>query len=350
MLRWGHALLLIFSLSARSPQLSLAQEPNALRISSIVVLESTLDPELEATLRELFARNDLVLVHDGVVSLPQTLARVSVEVTASSARVIVSSETDGVTQREVPRPESAALFRETLAHVILSCVEPLRMSKTQRAKPVAPDRAASVAPVAPATEPLRPTTERAPSWAPPSLTLFATAFASAAMPQLEGHPGLGAGLQIGAGLQAGVRFWSAFEGGYVWTEKATLPVATGSAQTFPLRVRLGIAPTIGPVDLLASVHGGADFFAFTAAESPGLVTAPTNRRIQPIAGASFGVGVRLGSEWLWVPSFALDLDLAPRRLVIAEGSTNTTLAQTSRVRAVLSMGLRWNFVQFGGGT
>ena len=98
-----------------------------------VVLEApaSIDPELEETLRELLQRNHFPSgAPRGGARIPSLCAG-SCRATPGDATVTI---TDGsgkspAVQREVYGSESAAVFRETLAHIILGSVEPLAASR-----------------------------------------------------------------------------------------------------------------------------------------------------------------------------------------------------------------------------
>jgi hypothetical protein len=92
-----------------------------------------LDEALLAALRELFTRVGLVLVETDEGKDEGLLARVRIQRDADAATVRVFSVTAKklASTHRVPRAESDALFRETVAHVVLNAVEPLVLERVE---------------------------------------------------------------------------------------------------------------------------------------------------------------------------------------------------------------------------
>lgn len=92
-----------------------------------------LDEALLAALRELFTRVGLTLVETDEGKDEGLLARVRIQRDADAATVRVFSVTAKklASTHRVPRAETDALFRETVAHVVLNAVEPLVVERVE---------------------------------------------------------------------------------------------------------------------------------------------------------------------------------------------------------------------------
>lgn len=106
-----------------------AAQPS-LKLQRVVVTSEEglgLDEALLGALRELFARVGLSLVDSDEGKDEGLLARVRIQRDFDAATVRVFSVTDKklASTHRVPRAETDALFRETIAHVVLGAVEPL---------------------------------------------------------------------------------------------------------------------------------------------------------------------------------------------------------------------------------
>ncbi len=123
----------------------------------VVVLETSgpVDPALDLTLKELFGRRGVELARPGAPG--HVVARVVVSQLGETASVLVDDPAHQLASvhRDVPRGDSPALFRETLAHVILGAVDPFL-----------PDSRAASTPSSTPTP--TPTPTPAPSPAPPA--------------------------------------------------------------------------------------------------------------------------------------------------------------------------------------
>ncbi len=132
-------LWLFFLLLARGPARfdgRAAAQPPRPKLHRVVVTSEegpALDEALLAALRELFMRVGLVLVETDEGKDEGLLARVRIQRDADAATVRVFSVTAKklASTHRVPRAETDALFRETIAHVVLNAVEPLVVERAQ---------------------------------------------------------------------------------------------------------------------------------------------------------------------------------------------------------------------------
>lgn len=111
-------------------------QPVTPRLHRVVVTSEegpALDEALLAALRELFTRVGLVLVETDEGKDEGLLARVRIQRDADAATVRVFSVTAKklASTHRVPRAETDALFRETVAHVVLNAVEPLVVERLE---------------------------------------------------------------------------------------------------------------------------------------------------------------------------------------------------------------------------
>ena len=320
-----------------------------------VVLEApaSIDPELEESLRELLQRNHFRLVHPAVVRASRVFALVRIELHQGDATVTI---TDGsgkspAVQREVYGSESAAVFRETLAHIILGSVEPLAVS---RATPPSQTDEGAPHPVRESGDANRENGDSPPRGLP------------AAAPSAEGKPRR---VSVALGYRGGPLLVSTNQGavafgaqGTVTLESALRPsLQSTPATSYPLVSLTGVStPASG------SCHCGCALPSRptrglpwrsrrrSSAESiwfPCHPVRPMHRcksRPKPAACSPSSAQPSRAQSHLaptldLVIGLGLDVDLAPRRWLVASDLTSSSFFELARVRPSASLGIMWTF-------
>ncbi len=362
------AALVVTSLAATRSASADAGTDATVQESRVVTFEATgaVDPELETTVRELLGRNGLVLVHGA--SAGKVVARVHVDTNDRGATVVVD-DPSGATptaRRDVPAADSPALFRETLAHVILSAVDPFATAAEPKpATPPAepPPTAPPPPPTSPAPVASAPPAPRAPapaasaesgaSRAPPASSVPATSGRS----RLSFSLGAGVGARLLADEQAGAFFQGggaltlesalrpsvAIDVGYTLPVRATEGAVDGRVSLVPLRAHARVEPLrYRWLSLETSVNAGLDVVSLSpTSNDPSVRLGEAESRAQPIVGASIAPRAHAGPNVDVVFSLGLDVDLAPRRWVLEDGSAHRELFETARFRPYFAVGLDW---------
>lgn len=287
--------------------------------------------ELDATLRELMGRLGLQLVAAGerAPGAVVAYARVGIEHDRAHVRV-TEGETRGAppVQRTLVRNESSALFRETVAHVLLGLVESLLERDHEAREPEAPTRDAD--------EPRQHARPR------PART-YALG--------VHGGPAL-----LGV-AQWGARFVAT---GALAFDRALHPsVALDLGATWPARLKAqGIAATfvltsarfrarMDPIrrrrgSLEVSLGGGIDIASLKPASAPGtLLLERTSVRVQPVFGGALSGRLPLSAKLSAVASLGVDIDVARRKWWVQEGTTQAVIFETAVLRPYAFLGIDW---------
>jgi hypothetical protein len=304
----------------------------------VVVLDAApsegVDRDLEATLGELLGRLQIGLVRPDGAGAARVVARVRIETSDRGATLTIESGRRDVppVRREVERGESTALFRETVAHVILGAIEPLagRDDETERPPP---------APVANAPA-------RAPEVAGDPLRLLVGARAG---PRFLEADRLGIGFAGGISLVFPVplRPSAGIRAGYVLPTLVSSRGVDAEFHLVPLRAEVAARPlSVRSFALETALVGGVDFVSLAPQTAPSFVhPEETKRRVQPMFGGALSGRFRLSPSADFVLTAGLDVDASPRRWVIVAPSGNDSFFETARVRPYAALGL--DFTIFG---
>jgi hypothetical protein len=302
----------------------------------VVVLDASepLDPALSATLAELLSRIGVRLVRsaDG----RDVVARVRIEASDAGALVRVDDERGrGLSvRREVTRTGSEALFRETLAHVVLSAVEPLTDAPAAAAEPEPEPEVTASEPIARADALDRP--------AEPSATHLLLGARGGPLWLAPGHVEVGFMAGLGVELPGRLRPALLLEGGATWPAQLRerdieAQLRVGSLRLAP-RLTVFHGSRMG-IDL--GIAGGTDIAALVPGRNPPRTRSIRSRRVQPVAGASARLAIALAPSVRMFAGAGLDVDFAPRRWIIGGPRGETTLAELARYRPWAQLGLEW---------
>lgn len=253
----------------------------------------------------------------------------SAEAKLSLVRVEGTDGSSLPVERSVAATSSSAAFRETLAHVVLGAVEGLAAETVVKA--------AMKAPPAPAPESSR---DAGPAPRGGVHVMLAA----------RGGPLQVARNRVTAAFGGGIGIHFDTTLGPSSSLDAALPtrVARGGVDASLNLVSLRAVPRVRAFDsrlfgLEAGVSVGLDVVKFSSSTMDvGTVPTDATRRVQPMLGpcasglihASSGIDVVLAS--------GLDIDLAPRRWVVARGPAERPLFELSRARPYAYLGLVWN--------
>jgi hypothetical protein len=333
--------VLLAALVAAHPRQTFADAPVAetRRLEPrVVVLDAApgdgVDRELEATLGELLGRLHVGLVRADGVGGARVVARVHIESSERGALLTVESDRHDVApvRREIERGDSTALFRETLAHVILGAVEPLvgRDDEAERAPPAPPPP-----PIASDNTPPR-TSE--PARDPMRLSVGA-----GAGPRLleADRAGIAFAGTVSLALPAPLRPMAGLGLGYVLPARVSSGGVDAEFHLVPLRADAGIQPVAWKtIALETALVAGVDFVSLAPERAPSYVRLEdTSRRRQPVLGAVVRARFRLSPSADFVLTAGLDVDMSPRRWVIVAGQARDGLFETTRFRPYASLGL-----------
>jgi hypothetical protein len=292
--------------------------------AKVVSLEIDLDDgaTLEDTVRELLGRIGITVGKGSEV-----LARVRVEKTDGGARVIVKDgRGDTSLTRDIPRGESPALFRETIAHVILGAVEPLAEEpagkKEKREEPPPPP------------PPPPPKDERR-----SEITIALGARGSGTL-VAPGQLGASFGGGLGLTWSAPLRPSALIGGGYFVPMRLRDHGLEAELTILPVRAAFRVEPIASSSFALGfAAGGGVDVVSLAPRAGDGLRLAPGSTRVQPMLGGWIEARLILGARFDLVLALGLDVDLAPRRWVIDTGfQQRAPFAEVGRVRPFLSIG------------
>jgi hypothetical protein len=307
--------------------------------ATCVLLESSepLDPALSATLAELLSRIGVRLVRSAEGGA--VVARVRIEPSDEGAWVSVEDTLGrGLSvRREVTRTGSEALFRETLAHVVLSEVEPLTDARPPPPEPVVP---APEPPLVPS-----PPTTHADALDQPAHRSAPHAVLGARGGPLWLSPGqVGASFNAGVGIEFSGKLRPALvlEGGALWPEQVRVDDIEAELRLGSLR----LAPRLGVLHgehmgLDLGITGGADIASLVPQHNPQGTRSFGSRRVQPVAGGFARLAFSFTPALRMFTGVGLDVDFAPRRWVVAGDQGETTLAALARLRPWAQLGLEW---------
>lgn len=300
----------------------------------VVILDTgrgALDAELGDVLAELLGRLHLELVREQP-SNASVVARVGIESSDRGAVVTVTASADGTAlRREVERGDSPAVFRETLAHVILGAVEPLASADVGPARPLVVEPRATNEPVPPS---------RVASEGRAAL-LVGARVGPRLLATDRGNVGF-SGLAA-VTLRSSLRPTVGLEAGYVLPARLSRDGVDAEFGLVPIRLEAGIEPLAKKgVALDTVLVGGVDIIWLTPQGGPPLARLePSSRRLQPMFGAAASGRFRLSSSADFVVTLGVDVDAAPRHWVIAVGAGRDSLFETSRFRPYLALGFDW---------
>ena len=303
----------------------------------VVVLDAgpeAVDTELADVLAELLARLHLDLVRRGSPSAAPVVARVGIESSERGAVVTITGRRDSTpVRREIERGDSPAVFRETVAHVILGAVEPLASSDQEPSPP--PVSAPVDAPAAPAVTRASEAVERHAVWSLGGRAGPRFLAADRASIGFGGFAGLTLPMSLhpSAGLHAG----------YVLPARLSRDGVDAVFGLVPLRVQAGIEPLAAKsVALDVALAFGVDIvWLIPEAGPPQSQLGPSTTRLQPMIGAASSARFRLAPKADLVLTLGVDLDAAPRHWVIAAGPAHNPLFEMSRFRPYATVGFDW---------
>jgi hypothetical protein len=297
-----------------------------------------LDEGLLSALRELFARVGIELVDSDEGKDEGLLARVRIQRDVDAATVRVFSVTDKrlASTHRVPRGETEALFRETLAHVVLGAVEPLVVERVEVEAKLPAQETAAPAPAPPqAGEPTKPDAGRALHFAA-GLGAGPLALGDLWAPRIFGR----------ADAYVATRMPSVFG----LTLGGIVPLARTAASTeaelslFLVRVQSGIEPWRSRfVRLGLLLAAGANFIATTAnPQRAALDVVSPSRRVDALLGGLVQLRFPL---WWGLELEALvgcDVDLTPRSFVVRDGEHRTKLFPASHAQPYAGLLVAWS--------
>jgi hypothetical protein len=326
------------------------QAPPASAVVVNVVGAGDSQPALEASLRELLARLRLTM-NPSDAAPDAILARVQIDLTSTSQATVLV--TDGHTgevraHRIIPRDASAAIIREEIAHAVQSAVESTLLVDAPPPPPPAP-APVQPAPIPPPIEPQHeapPGVPRTRRWFALDVTTLAGAgpFGSGAGPVVR----MGGGAQLSS--REGLRPSIAFTGYYAVPFQSNASLVGSYANLVSLRVTPAIEVLHASwfaLDL--GVTGGIDVLSVQphSAILPSTNLGPTTSRVDPIVGGAVTARAALASSVVFVLAVDVDVDLASRRYVLDDGSSQVDVFDPWRVRPTVLAGLA--FTAFGEG-
>jgi hypothetical protein len=301
-------------------------------------------PEFADTLRELLSRIDMILITTEVRGRQASVsAYVDIEASERGAIVWVTDPRRVMPRlrREVPLDSSRDVFRETLAHVVFSAVEPYASAEVDDEPQV--------------SEPIQGP-EQVPTTVAPTLDSETPEAGTSAAKLLYELSARGGPLLVAKSLLA-AQFGGAFRitlnrplpASWSVEAAAMLPLSidndlmTADLQLASLRViqRHAVFRT-DQVRIELGISAGLDRWVFSPVRAtPSIQLDDESRRLQPMAGVLAGLSVRLTRQLTLVLGTGIDLDAAPRRWVVATGTEQVTLLEPAHLRPYASLGLAW---------
>lgn len=256
------------------------------------------------SLHELAARLGVDLAPEG--ASPEPFARVSVELDGREAVeiTIVDARGQELARRSLPRQPSLEVLREEIAVIVSDALEAALAARRPEARP----------PPAPAP----PAAQREPSG--PGPRLDATIFFAARSRDASGSfvPGAGLGLRL-------VAPGAPFQPSLGLTGEVAMPYDVNRkgvelrVSPYALRLRPSLSlPIKKSLSLEGSVGFGLDVVRVTPrGQDDDLVARAPSTKASPIVAPSLGLRLPIGGADLSV-SAGVDIDLAPRRYVVAD--------------------------------
>lgn len=309
------------------------QEPPAPRIVRVEVDDVVGDIEsLRASLRELLLRVNVRLVEIDVPD-DQLLALVVItgSVRGANVRVFPAHAREPATSHHVPGAESEALFRETLAHVVLGAIEPLLSAPPQP-------------PPAPPAPPQENEEEEEETPSPPLPLSYE--LGGALGPLRIGTEQWTAQLSALVNLHVGTRLPSLFGlelGGALPSEQRAARVSS-TLWLLSARARAGVEPLVrGRVRLGVVLSAGADFVSVSAkTERPTERIHSPRRQLDPVLGVASELRVALPHQLSMLLALGCDWNMTPHQLLVREREQDDTLWRTSALRPRITLGLLWS--------
>ncbi|HEX6242683.1 MAG TPA: hypothetical protein VFZ61_17340 [Polyangiales bacterium] len=317
--------LALMTATARAEQPPPGRE---LEIPVLVVDSAGVDDlELPAALRELCSRVGIRVVapFEAVRGDVVLLAHIRADGDVLQLSVEDAETRRQIGERTVPRAESQAIARETLAHVLLGLVEPW-IERRRREQAEAAARPQDL-----------PSTPSAPS-AP-----------------LDVRLGVGAGPIVLAREQWGARVYG--HTGFTWLRKSAPTVAVDVSGALPVpveaaavsarfwlvgaRLRGRFSAFSGPRGAFdVALSGGADLLGLKPVSAPpGTRLESLSLRVQGVFGAALTGRVHLPRRIDLVFGAGLDVDLKPRTWAIEAYGMETTLLSTGYLRPYALVGV-----------
>ncbi|WP_205633704.1 hypothetical protein [Labilithrix luteola] len=313
---------------------------------------------LDATIRELLGRLQLVVTHGPALDRSTVLARVSVAMTSvGGARVEVIDARDGhvVMQRTVPKEGSSSITREAIAHAVQSAVEAQLLDAEAPAAEPAPAPAAPESPSpapAPAPTPATMPLEQAPPEALKDVVVEKPASRSTMALDVATFGGFGpiargSGIvpRVGAGVtlasRAGVRPALTLIGAYALpfdNDAAFVSSRTSfvSIRALPSLQLVGFSQVA--IDL--SAGGGFDVLSVqpTSTVLPASALGQDTSRIDPLLTSMLTARIGIVPGVVLLASAGIDVDLSTRAYIVDNAGTRTEVLSPWRVRPAIVLG------------
>ena len=340
----------------RVPLLFAAEAAEAPAEPRWVELSGDVDKDLEQLLSELLGRSGLTLTWSAPSSEGRVIARVHVKLRDDGAVLDVVDPRDASSARQVsvPRHGAEALFRETLAHVILGNVDPLATLDAEKPS-TTPSRHAGPTPAAPKPAPVAAPTVAA--LAPqPDMSLnyrhrreeeerlhVAVGVGGAALLVARDRAAPVMAGSLGLVFPGALQPRAALSAGYMPPLGIDSEGLTANFRLIPMRAHLGLAPWRSPwLALDAALSVGVDWLTFTPTDTTAeLRAAPASTRVAPVLGALLGARAHLGAGLDATLGLGLDFDPTPRTWLVVEGERSVPVLEMLRFRPSAALGLEW---------
>lgn len=318
---------------------------------------------LDATIRELLGRLQLVVTRGPALDGTTVLARVKVEMTSvGGARVEVVDARDGhvVMQRTVPKEGSASITREAIAHAVQSAVEAqLLDAETPAAEPPAtaptpePEPPPAPAPVTPApleqsaAEPTKDVVVERPASRSTMALDVATFGGFGPMARGSGIvPRVGAGVTLAS--RSGLRPALTLLGAYALPFQNDTTFVSSRASFVSVRA-LPSVQVVGfsQVAIDLSAGGGFDILSVqpTSSVLPASALGDNSTRIDPMLTSMLTARIGIVPGVVLLASAGIDVDLSTRAYVVDVGGARTDVLSPWRVRPAILIGFA--FTAFG---
>jgi hypothetical protein len=305
--------------------------PSVVMETPILVVDSAGvdDIELPAALRELCGRVGIRVAapFEAVSGEVVLLAHIRADSDEIELRVEDAQTRRTIGERVVPRAESQALARETLAHVLLGLIEPwLERTRRERA-----ERAAA------------PPAQALPSALPTPATPIVVTLGLATGPALVARDQWAARILGNTAL-----VWSRHLEPTLALELHGSPPVPVQAHGIEARFWLVGARLRGRLNMFAGPRGafdaalgaGADLLGLKPSAGPeGTQLTGLRPTAQPVIGATIGGRIRLSPRVALVLGIGADFDPMPRIWQIKVPGDEITLLQTSLLRPYALLGL-----------
>jgi len=316
------------------------------------------DPALRDSIRELLARLHLAVSGpepDADGGARATVARVEIDLSSPTDALLLVTDPSGEVRfrRSVPRDASAAIVREEIAHAVQSAVESSLLAARERAAqpPPAPAPPPVLAPVVVAPPPIASVKEQPTASARPSpFGLEITTLAGV------GPIADGSGPATRIGLGAGVISRGVLHPSIGLSALYAVPFDSGtvelSSHTSIVSVRALPAIELVHGKWLAVDLGVGAGFDVTTVSPHSSNLPPTNLNnpttfVDPILSAMLTAHAGLVPGVVVLLSAGVDFDPYSRQYVLAQGSADTEVLSSWRVRPMILAG--FGFTALGDG-